>query len=171
VQCTKDTEETECGSKACRLSDGTCTDTDRGTVLPCRECDADSECTDGSFCVVHEFDQQSLGPYCFWVAGTNCSDIVPGFRPYSTMTSTITSIDGNEAIYCLPPTAVTCTAIVNAEDDKSCSTNIECSEFGHGGYCPDTGEAREGECSYWCAEDYDCPTGLTCPDTPPQYCQ
>ncbi len=165
VECTLDTEAAECGAKACRLSDGTCTETDRNSVFPCRECEADSECVSGTYCV----DQG--GQYCFWDAGAGCADTLGPIRPYSTTSSTLTSIDGYESTFCLPPASVSCAAIVSAETDTICSAFTDCSPSGQGGYCPPASEPREGECSYACEEDYDCKIGLSCPDAGLQYCQ
>jgi len=163
VECTLDTEAQECGAKACRLSDGTCTETNRGTLLPCRVCEADSECQSGSYCI----DQ--VGQFCFWDAGAGCADTSPGYRPYSTTSSTLTSIDGYESTFCLPPGTVSCAAIVSTENDTECSVNTDCSPSGQGSYCPESAEPREGYCSYWCDNDYDCPSGLVCPGG--TYCQ
>ncbi len=165
VECTLDTEATVCGAKSCRLSDGTCTDTDRGSVLPCRECEADSECLTGAYCV----DQG--GQFCFWDGASGCADTDGARRPYSTTSSTITSIDGYESTFCLPKAGVSCAAVVSTEIEKSCSVNADCAPTGQGGYCPETAEPRGDVCSYGCTENYDCKIGLSCPDAGLQYCQ
>jgi hypothetical protein len=164
VECTLASEADRCGSKACKLSTGTCTSVDRGTRTACSSCEADSECVNGARCVLQPFDTQSLGPFCFYDQATNtsCANASHTFlRPYSRDLA-LTSIDGAQATYCLPPPSTTCQGIADAiaqgtGGGKACLITEDCGEPGFSdGVCGDTG-ATAGKCTYSCDHDYDCP--------------
>jgi hypothetical protein len=165
VECTGATEAERCGDNACKQSTGECTAVERGTLLACQACEADSECAARLKCVDHVFGAQSFGTHCFFEQGTTgCADADVGRRPYSKP-AMLTSVDGEEADYCFPIT--TCKAVEDATamgvgGGKTCSTQAACGDVDvNDGYCPDSGGAM-GKCSYQCEENYDCPgTGFT----------
>jgi hypothetical protein len=164
VECTADTEASQCGAKACKRATGTCTLVDRGARTACGECEADSECVTGAKCVLAPFGATTLGPYCFFDRTTNsgCADTVVAVRPYSQSLA-LTSIDGAMASYCLPPSTTTCPGIKDAILQSPCATDATvCGEPGlEDAVCPGSGSAA-GHCTYGCQHDYDCPqSGFT----------
>ncbi len=164
VECTADTEAQECGTKSCRLSDFTCTSTDRASLGTCDSCEADSECSNGK-CVVHTFGTTPLGPYCFAEQATaGCGDTNMSMRPYRNPTI-LTSIDGQSSTYCMPPTSTTCQGISDTQN-VACTVDTDCGETGLAdGYCP-SGGSGAGFCTYLCGGGLDCSSVLSCGDSP-----
>jgi hypothetical protein len=162
VECTGASEDEICGTKSCKRSTGRCTNTTQGMRTGCQTCEADSECVSGAHCVTQDFDQTHVGTYCFFVDddSRNCADVDAALRPFSTST-TLTSIDGMEAAYCMP--VATCDAIADAtamgvNGGKTCSAiTDDCGAVGlNDGIC------LSSQCSYNCSTDADCPsTGFT----------
>jgi hypothetical protein len=179
VACTLDTEAARCGTKACALSTGTCTTTDRGTVTACYACQADAECLNGMKCVEQTFGNpaQSVGTFCFLRADSTdhrCANFHPATsRPYSLELAT-TSVDGTADTYCLPVT--TCAAyadVVGGLGPKSCATDSECGAPALAdGFCLQSGPAI-GKCSYECLSANDCPENgfINCTGAATKHCQ
>lgn len=163
VECTKD-NFTACGEFACKLADSTCTDTERGILDTCDECEADMECIAGRKCLAHSFDGEELGYFCFLEADEGCGDTVEERRPYRTKIEA-TSIDGVAGEYCFPPVSTTCQGISDTQS-KVCAADTVCGVEGlDDGYCPTSGPG-DGSCSYSCTGDFDCRVGLECGGTP-----
>ncbi len=168
VQCTKD-NFSACGDFACKLADSSCTDTERGILDACDACGADMECIEGRKCVMHTFDGEELGSYCFLEAAeTGCGDVVVERRPYRTKLEA-TSVDGVSAEYCFPPVSTTCQGISDTQS-KVCASDAVCGNEGlDDGYCPSSGTGANS-CSYLCTGSFDCGVGLECGGSP-QHCR
>jgi len=182
VACTLDTEAARCGTKACALSTGTCTATDRASLNACYTCQADAECLNGMKCVQHSFGTPStpLGTFCFFRADGadhRCANYHPALKPYSVELAT-TSLDGTADTYCLPVT--TCAAYLDSTNwdgagggAQPCSPTEECGLANlSDGACLQSGPAM-GKCSYECLSANDCPqTGfINCMGTTTKHCQ
>lgn len=169
VECTRETEEEQCGQFSCSSLTQTCTTTLRGNRDTCDPCEADSECITGRRCVLHTFAGDEVGHFCFLEQGTvGCGNTVPERRPYRRPVD-LTSIDNVDATYCLPPVTTTCQGIRDTQS-KACDASDECGVEGlNDGYCPDAGTGQ-GACSYLCDGGFDCGGTLECAGTP-QHCR
>lgn len=167
--CTPDTEEERCGPFSCSSVTLTCTTTMRGNQDTCDSCEADSECASGRKCVMHTFDGTEVGYFCFLdSADGGCGDSDMARRPYRTRVE-LTSIDGIEATYCMPPVTTTCEGIRDTQS-TSCTMDSECgADELSDGYCPNVGSGM-GLCSYRCGGAVDCADPLSCGGTP-QHCR
>lgn len=166
VACTADTEAEQCGEQSCSRSEHVCTTTERGSLLACNACQADSECGAGLACVEHRFGQGasevSLGTFCFYRKDANdgCADTRNAVRPYGQELATV-SVDSESAVYCLPITS--CQAFFDAtsmglDGGKSCTANNECGLTDlDDAWCPTSGPAMD-KCSYSCTHAYQCPS-------------
>lgn len=161
VECTGATEGQMCGASSCMQSSGQCTDTPRASLEVCEACEADSECKAGTKCVRHMLGAHDLGTVCVYqdtIAGC-ASSANAGMKPFSQTVHAMSVDSTINADYCFPRTS--CKAYEDAVVGVSCGTDATlCGEPDiEDGYCPTTGP-RQGQCSYGCTEDYDCPGAL-----------
>lgn len=165
VDCTPETEEERCGTFSCSRLTQSCTTTPRGLRGTCDPCEADSECSTGRRCVLHTFQDEDVGYFCFLDHEEGgCGDTVPMRRPYRRVVP-LSSIDGIDSTYCLPPSGTTCQGLRDTQS-KNCTESDECGVAGlDDGYCPTSGTGA-GLCSYLCAGTVDCLSLLECSDTP-----
>ena len=163
VECTGATEDEDCAGDSCKQSTGECTDTPVGSRDDCQACEADSECKNGTECVLHMLEEVNLGYFCFYdraTQGGGCADTISSLQPYSQTLPDAVSIDNTQqATYCLPVTS--CAAIESAAEGVMCGTdNTMCGAVGiEDGICLESGLAM-GKCSYPCTADSDCLNGV-----------
>jgi hypothetical protein len=160
VQCTV-ANEAPCGANSCNPATNTCTTTPRGSVLTCRACTADSECTVDNRCVPMNFDgTPRAGGYCLKRGATGC------VAPYRVPSDARVSLSGASAeVYCGVNEAVTtCEAVLDLIDDRACApaTDDDCGVPGlNDGRCRTVG-GRANRCTYSCGTAADCPAGRAC---------
>jgi hypothetical protein len=108
-------------------------------------------------CIPMSFDGKSYGTFCAFTQSSRgrCSNA----RPYS-QASSVRSVDGSSQSYCVPPASTTCQGVLDLTTPfggKNCAGTNECGLGMGDGIC---NAARR--CTYGCADDVDCPAGLTC---------
>lgn len=166
VECMPESGAGICQGYSCSRMTNTCTTTLQDSLRTCDPCQADSECGVSRKCVMHEFEGQEVGFFCFFEQGTmGCGDEEPIRQPYSRSVQR-TSIDGfTPQNYCLPPESTTCAGILESHD-VACARDEECgTDSLDDGYCPSVGE-QAGRCSYRCTEDVDCAALRSCVGSP-----
>jgi len=183
VQCTI-ADETACAGKSCNPATNACTNTAVGSVSTCKPCLTDSECVGGAQadpdarCVPMEF-QGAARPrgFCLRRAVKTCG------RPYTIAISSPSLSGAPSENYCgIDQQNVTCEAVVDLEDSRTCvaqpdaacgclrDAENDCISPGKGGLCRDFAVVQD-RCTYRCGVHDHCPEGLTCAGSPTKFCQ
>ena len=176
VQCLADSD---CDPNAC-TPDNTCGSTEAGTVGGCQPCQADGECGPGPVAGTYRCVELSYTPspgyrsqvcvvdlashrQAIGDSGALCPNTTPSAQ-------TLTSLNGTQALYCVPRSAVaTCEAIL-AFANPCPNGPADCNA--PGALCRDLGAAGQ-RCTYECtggATSPDCPTGSSCDPVNPPTC-
>ncbi len=170
VECTIATEADQCGEHSCNPATFQCTGTERGTVITCGPCVADSECASTHRCIpMHFKGTPREGGYCLQlVSEGTCT------RPYTSGVVAESLSGAGEAEYCgINQDLVTCEAAHDGVVAKGCSANTDCGAEGlDDGLCRDFGGLVGSICTYECSVATECSNGQICPDKAPDpdYC-
>lgn len=175
VQCTPQTEESDCGDTSCNPATFECTDTTRDSVTICSPCISDSECQgDDRYCVPMQFSPEGeevteLGGFCLQEKPT---DTACSANPYTTHISRTTLSGIESKAFCgVAEPLTTCKAVldlIGSAQPQTCANNDECGVEGlDDGVC-DT--PNVGGCTYACNSNSQCPADKPCPGGAGSYC-
>ena len=177
--CVACTNDAHCGATACK-PDHTCGTTQADSVGGCQSCEADGECESPTDVGTYRCLQLSYTPDPGYNSRVCVLDLVShqaavndnsAACPNTTPSAqTLTSLNGTEALYCVPRAAVaTCEAILSFSN--LCPNGpSDCNA--PGALCRDLGPAGKA-CTYACtggAMSRDCPTGSACDGPLPTTC-
>lgn len=182
VQCTSATETEKCGDKACKVSDGTCTNTVRGSVQICKPCESDSECKKAvsGYGDLECFEMNYKGNarpsrYCLPKLPTPADNCPNQFKDKLNAANA----SGQTVPACFPiQTLVTCEAILKFKTNvPQCTSNAPVAECGDpssaDGLCRNDTigtNASDYKCTYRCQGNEDCDGTMCKVGETPRYC-
>ena len=155
--CVACVDDSTCGDNACIRAEHVCSTVERGSVLACGECEADTQCGTDMKCAAVPFGSAaSTKRYCLYnrAAVVACALMTTSaVRPFSR-TVQETSVDGAAGPYCAPK--ATCEAMLAATNPVgglNCGVTDDCGIAGlEDGICNNA-----KRCTYTCSADVDCP--------------
>lgn len=167
VECTPETEETDCNGKVCDATTFECTDLDPDDVRRCeRPCVSDSHCEEGLHCVPTTYQGSFFGNYCLAQPERDATGNLSCDRPYPNMES-VETVNGETLTVCMHnQNATTCEGlywIPSPSCDPDATTEPDKCVFDDttitGSRCRMNGLAW---CIPLCEDDVDCPKGWEC---------
>ncbi len=170
--CVGCTTEADCDGKVCDPATRTCTALPAHELNACEACEHDAQCQVGQVCVEMKYSDPAeavVGSFCLWRkdatgVGAPNGSCGTSFKPFA-QSAVITSVDGVAATVCTLRTT-TCPALLqHAQTVTGCAVAGDDAACGAAGF--NDGRCRlnsedEPKCSYPCAGNEDCVSGLAC---------
>lgn len=156
VECTA-ADSSLCGNFVCDLDSGSCSDVLAGSSAPCQTCTYDSECSEGSACVIAEY-KGTVRPdrYCY----PRLTDPVagcPGAGYSKPVMRTSTQASEPEAFCTINESLTTCEAVLAYGTKRGvCINQSDCGVEPDDALCEPT-EFEAASCTYLCDTAADCP--------------
>ncbi len=126
VECTPDTEATECaddrfefGPKHTTCIDFACSETQPGSRRTCQSCNADNECEAGYFCVPMTFRATTsdpfvpVGNFCLRLETEDDECEPTDEAPFGFPRAGLTALGGTSGTFCGPQSTTTCPGVLS----------------------------------------------------------
>lgn len=153
------TDESACGATSCDPHYRECTLTPHASIATLGRCVSDSECMSATDrCVTVYLTGTALGGYCLTPASAGCTP------PYAVRSPARASASGAAPdVYCsVTETRTTIEAVGDLVAGRACTTDSECGlPMLSDGLCRTVAGVAD-RCTYACASNAECPSGMSC---------